>query len=145
MKRPLISFTLLSAALFALTACSEEPMGQACTEAGCSDVITLDIVDEQGEPIGGFSGTVTINDEEIVIDCDDPRPASYYCEGGSVLVLYAAAESITVNLVSTANPDVFYQGTLDLEPEEFYPNGEDCPPVCLQSTTTVTLFHSTND
>lgn len=116
---------------FACLPTEDDDMIDACTEAGCMDSLKINFVDDEGEPFGGFEGTVTYDDEEIEFFCggDDICTASgiELTDAPSQLEVSVTAGEEQLSRTTTIEPDY----------EEFYPNGPDCPPTCYDADETV--------
>ena len=125
---------------FALTAWGEDdPLngGQACTEIGCTDILTVRFVNSDEDMISGVVGTLSFGDETIEFDCSggDQFIGSYECRGNAIS-FYAAPE--TAELVASNDG---FQVTTTLNPvyQSVQPNGEGCPPICDQGVVEVTM------
>ncbi len=127
-------FLALTPLLF--TGCGEEP--KYCTEIGCSDIVVFTILDSYGEPATGASGTITIGENDYEFDCSDDT-SRHYCEDGVLTIVIDVGTTATYS-VSWGDESV--QDEVELEFEEFQPNGEGCDPICLSAEHTIELFRS---
>lgn len=105
---------------FALAACGENG-GHACTEIGCSDMLTLRFQNDDEEVVSGVSGTLTFGAETIEFDCSDGEhlAGSYECRGNEVSFYAAPA---TAELVAS-NDGFEVEVTLEPNYESHQPNG----------------------
>lgn len=115
-----------------------------CNEMGCSDGLTLDFEDSDGNRLNGVSGDVTADGEVITIACDEDGRGSgdgYRCVGsGSVFVEVTGVSEISLNVRDTdPSSSLAYIGGVDVSFRAYRPNGPDCPPECQQAERTVTM------
>ncbi len=112
----------------------------ACTEIGCEDGFTIEVSGPAGEDVGGFQVVVTIDGVAVAGECAAGSWSSYdtfRCGPGTILVLGSATE---VELdVQTLDGAMGWEGVLQPEFGEVQPNGEGCPPVCLQDQDEIVL------
>ena len=114
----------------------EEP--KYCTEIGSQHGV-FTILDSYGGPATGASGTITIGETDYEFDCSDDSTSRHYCEDGVLTLIIDVGTTATYS-VSWGDESV--QDEVELEFEEFRPNGEDCDPVCLTAEHTIELFRS---
>ena len=120
-----------------LAGCGEEP--KYCTEIGCSNMVVFTILDSYGGPATGASGTISIGGTDYEFDCSDASASDHYCEDGVLTVVIGEGTSAAYSVVWG---DESVQEEVELEFEEFQPNGEGCEPVCLNAEHTIMLFRS---
>ena len=114
--------------------------GVVCTEIGCEDGFTIDVVGPGGSEVGEFLAQVTIGGSTVEADCAAETLSSFdgfRCGLGMILLDYTEEQVGLV--VETADGELGWEGTIEPGYQEVYPNGPDCPPVCLQGGQTVEL------
>jgi len=133
----------LALILVLINGCSERGpggYGDACTEIGCDDGYTIEIVGPGGDDSGDLLVDVSIAGATVEAACATTSMASFdgfTCGMGMILLAYTEEE---VGLsVETVDGELGWEGTIMPGYEEVYPNGVDCPPVCLQGRETVEL------
>jgi len=95
--------------------------GQACTQAGCADGITIQLSEDRPDSL---SLTLYLNDETAAFDsitCTNQDSSCVLRAGG------ITPETVTVE-IRWNNEE--YRQSITPEYESFQPNGPDCPPVC---------------
>lgn len=129
---------ILPAALLAMTlATGCDTLGVAagpnCTEIGCSDGITVHLTEL---PIGPYRVEILVGSGQGGLSY------AYVCAGGSMCLQDIFFPELRPErlIVRVTTPD----GTRDTEISNpvyatVRPNGEDCPPLCLQATVTAQL------
>ena len=137
MRTPL---RFLGLVLGALTGCDPlDPPDEMriCHVAGCPNLARLEVLAASGQPLAHFHGVATLESgTRLHYSCPGFMP-SVSCDGNQVL-LETYEPVVAVTIVS----DLAAESTdLDLRPrlQEFFPNGEDCEPVCRSSDSVATL------
>jgi hypothetical protein len=145
MKRLALMLLLAVAA----SGCGEEPV--VCTEIGCTDGFTLELVADSEE----FTAGVYNVDVELDGEAEECAfEVRMVCEGGGPCVVnedcnatYGVSE---ISILYGGTPgEVTYSITRDglqiasdsIEPEyqTVQPNGPECPPTCMQATELVSI------
>lgn len=130
-------FFVLAAVL--LPACKPDlgvPLGKICTLAGCVGGISIDIT---GISLtNGYKVNLIFpNGEMMAMVCDESSEDGFEksCHGsGAFFALPSDVEPpVTVTVEIIANGVTHRQEFVPAY-EIFHPNGEDCPPVCYNST-----------
>ena len=123
--------------LFLLAApfgCEEEKI---CTEIGCVNGITFNVVDSFGEPAIATHGSIIIDETEYTFDCREESESTVTCGEGTVFLPVETGETFSYSIYGGDTESSFSEGTLNFI--ESTPNGEDCPPVCLNASVSVEL------
>ena len=121
-RRHGLLLAVLAAALGAgLSACNA--LGpQACTQIGCDSGLLVELQDEPQAP---FTVTATAEDGRTrTIDCPDPANCRIFFEGftpSEVTITYESGGDAVEQTFSPAYT-------------RSRPNGEDCPPECVNAT-----------
>ena len=107
--------------------------GDMCTAIGCIDAYELTVTAPAGTALGDFVVTAEVDGETLDADCaadGSAYPGEFGCGGGVISFPYTESpvELIVENVVGTLG----WSGTLDLDFDAVYPNGEDCDPICHQ-------------
>lgn len=110
-----------------------------CTDAGCgSSVLSVFVLDADGNPTSGWHGTVGIGDVSVNVDCRDATASddAIHCYEDRFdvdLSSVSTGGTVDVDLETEDGLGVSAEGA---EPawENSFPNGEECPPVCVNGT-----------
>jgi hypothetical protein len=145
---PRFSHVLPVAALAAITSLVVPACTTTCTEVACED--RLAFVFDEPAPLD-YVVTVTIGGETGTADCtaaahggeQDPFRVELSngvgvveCGSESLVLIDAPTQaSITITYANGTNTDA----TAKPAYEEFYPNGEDCEPVCQQAEVEIDM------
>ena len=117
-----------------LIGCEE---AKTCTEIGCMNGITFNIMDSFGEPAITTHGSITIDETEYTFDCREESESTVICGEGTVFLAIEAGANFSYSIYGGDTESGFGEGTLNFT--ESTPNGEDCPPVCLNASISVEL------
>lgn len=109
----------------------------ACTEIGCTSSITLTITDANEDAVTDLAGTVTFGDHTFNVDCAKGanNDEQVTCEDGVITILVrhpATDQEIAVDMSNADGMTCTAEGVVP-EWTTDYPNGEDCPPVCMNT------------
>ena len=123
--------------MLALGGCAG-PGYQACTQVGCGGRLMLTVVDAEGSPVSGLTGTLAVGLRSFAVDCAGTSDEGVSCDGGTVTVLLPmdiGGEDVVLDLhnaemaaVATLSPDWTFEE----------PNGSICGPTCWTAAATVT-------
>lgn len=128
--------------------------GCSCTEAACSDVVSLEIhgvdaIAGGALPVqievcmGAQCVPVTIESEE---ECTVSGSGFDSCEmtGGTLTVsVNGAPEQSSIDVeISGPSGETLYSGSVGVQKLEFQPNGPQCEPTCQSTRAEVTLTSS---
>ena len=150
---PLCALTLL---LLPLAACGSSNGGGDCTQMSCEDELTIDAVDDTGEPVLEFHGSVTVGDTTHEVTCTDDFEESitqdpeknmqvgFSCEAGTLQIFdrLGDIDSVDVSLdAQTPGGDPYNSlvRTIPLDADTHYPNGPDCAGSCQRAQLTLTF------
>jgi hypothetical protein len=107
--------------------------GEMCTAIGCQDFYEMTVTGEGGADVGAFEVSAIIDGEPWDAACpagEAPYAGEIGCGGG--LIMFPYTESPIDISVVTSDGLLGWSGTIELEYEALYPNGEDCDPICHQ-------------
>ncbi len=148
----------IGAAMTLATGCDGGAFGGACTQAGCTDGLTVDVVAEGGTFAEGtyelFINAATIPECTFTVSNDPAECANGHCvatEDCNALYLVGVEGNDDVvmaqfpilegpfNLNVVFNGGHLGESVLEAQYETFSPNGEDCGPTCRSATVTFTV------
>lgn len=119
------SFAALSVLCAALGGCNPfAPM--ACTQIGCSSGLRVEL---EGTPTGTFTVTATADGATESVLCDDVATCDLFFEDFTPAQVTVSYESDDQQVERTFTPSY----------TRSRPNGEHCPPECLQGTVLLAL------
>jgi len=112
----------------------------ACTEMGCVGGLTIVFVTEDNEPLNDVSGMIIIDGVEHPFDCAADPNFQQQVECIDNTVFFATEEAVSVEfLVTNGNFVLGWEGTVEVNYEDSFPNGEDCPAECKTASITIPL------
>ena len=153
--KPLNLFAL-ALLLVPLAACGSSNGGGDCTQMSCEDELTIDAVDDTGEPVLEFHGSVTVGDTTHEVTCTDDfeesitqdpetgRQIGFFCEEGTLTIYDRIGDIDQIDLSLNAETpggepyDSIVQ-PMELETNTHYPNGPDCAGSCQRAQLTLTF------
>ncbi len=116
------------------TACGDET---ACTAMACANLLTLEVVDGNGDPLTTFSGQLEADGATIDIDCPAGTvDQTARCVGDGRVEITTGAQTVQLTITGGG---LAFNGSLDPSYQTVQPNGPQCLPTCKQATETVIL------
>lgn len=136
-------FTSSILLLTLLTGCPDNGSNgtpDACTEMGCEDGYTIEVVGPGGSEVGDLWVAVTLGGVTVEADCAAGAMAAFdgFSCGLGMIQLHYVEETVDL-VVEATDGELGWGGTIEPEYAEVYPNGPDCPPVCLQGSEILEL------
>jgi hypothetical protein len=140
-----VRLALFSAAVLCGIAASTISCGGpfACTEAGCSSSLTLELTTAGGAVPEAFTATLTWRDDASTrthtLDCPRDAAGAGDCAARR-LFLQSDSFPESARLVVETPSSGRFEGDVTLEwKDKNRPNGSFCPPECASATTRVVL------
>lgn len=132
--KPFSLFYLLTVLLAVIltSGCNDREIGggQVCTEIGCDDGFSVQLLEERPDSL---SLTIYLNDDTEAFDtiiCTNHESSCVLRAGGMT------PKTVTVEIEWDSEE---FRQTFTPEYESYQPNGPDCPPVCEIATIKINL------